>query len=224
METSTPQCIEINPSKTAVGSVIWLHGLGADGSDFVPLVPELKLPASLPIRFIFPNAPMLPVTVNNGYVMPAWFDIYGMGMDQKIDQAGILKSADYLESLIKKEEERGIPANKIVLAGFSQGAVIAMTAGLRYPKHLGGVLALSGYLPLTDKILAESSPANRTTPFFIAHGTSDTVVPYFLGQHTYNVLQKNNYPASFHSYPMAHSVCGEEIVDISEWLKKIFNA
>lgn len=217
-------CIEITPSQPALGSIIWLHGLGADGNDFVPIVQELQLPASLSLRFVFPNAPIMPVTINNGYRMPAWFDIVSMSIDQRIDQVGIHRSVKLLENLIEKEIKLGIPAEKIVLAGFSQGAVIALTTGLQYAKKLGGVLALSGYLPFAEQLVhADITKINRATPIFIGHGTQDNVVPCALGQMGYELLNKHQYSVTWHSYSMPHSVCGSEIADIAKWLKAIFD-
>lgn len=216
-------CIEINPKQSAIGSVIWLHGLGADGNDFVPIVPELNLGDNFPIRFIFPNAPLMPVSVNNGYVMPAWFDIYSMSIDQRIDVEGMQRSVKLLEQLIEKEIKLGTPADKIILAGFSQGAVIALTTGLQYAKKLAGIIALSGYLPFAEKLLSsKASKDNQTTPIFIGHGTDDPIVPIVLGETIGAILKKYNYPVSWHNYSMAHSVCMEEIQDIGNWIKKCF--
>lgn len=215
-------CIEVNPALPPVASVIWLHGLGADGNDFVPIVPELRLPASMPIRFVFPNAPSRPVTVNNGYVMPAWFDIISLNIDRTIDRQGIESSVKLLERYIEKEIELGVPAEKIILAGFSQGAVIALTTGLRYTQKLGGILALSGYLPFADEVIsAKNSVLNQSTPIFLAHGTEDQVVPFVLGQSVAAFLKQHHYPVSWHTYRVPHSVCSEEINDISAWLQKV---
>jgi phospholipase/carboxylesterase len=216
-------CIEINPSSPAIASVIWLHGLGADGNDFVPIIPELNLDNNFPIRFVFPNAPSMPVTVNNGYVMPAWYDIYSMSIDQRIDWEGIQRSVKLVDNLIEKEIKSGIPSEKIILAGFSQGAVIALTTGLRHTKKLAGILALSGYLPFAEKIIsAEQSKTNQSTPIFLGHGTEDAIVPVILGEAICSFLKKHHYPVSWHSYAMAHAVCRDEIRDIAEWLKKCF--
>jgi len=216
-------CIEINPSLPAIGSVIWLHGLGADGNDFVPIVPDLNLSDKFPIRFVFPNAPSIPVTVNNGYVMPAWFDIYSMSIDQRIDWEGIQRSVKLLENIIEKEIKSNIPSEKIILAGFSQGAVIALATGLNYSKKLAGILALSGFLPFAGKITSsDQSAINQSTPIFLGHGTEDPIVPIRLGEAMCALLKENHYPISWHSYTMAHSVCMEEIRDISEWLKQCF--
>lgn len=214
-------CTEINPEEKAIGSVIWLHGLGADGSDFVPIAKELNLPKNLPLRFIFPDAPLQPVTLNNGYVMRAWYDIYSMALDQKFDHEGIQRSVKLLEHLIQREEELGIPTDKIILAGFSQGAVVALTTGITYSKKLAGIIALSGYLPDAEKILAKAH-ANQKTPFFVAHGNEDSVVPFFLGTMIADVLRQHDYPVELHQYAMMHSVCAREIQDIATWIKKIF--
>ena len=220
-KTNDSNYIEINPDTRAKCSVIWLHGLGADGSDFVPIVSELMLPESLGVRFIFPHAPIMPVTINQGYRMRAWFDIYDLAIAGKIDGEGIARSVRTVETLIEREKESGIPTNKIILAGFSQGAVITLATGLRYADNLGGLLALSGYLPHAEELLLNASDANKSTPIFIAHGTEDPIVPYMLGEATYLALKQAHYPVSWHAYPMQHSVCAEEVIDISAWMKKI---
>ncbi len=216
IEINKLDCVVLEPASKATHAVIWLHGLGADANDFIPLVKELRLPDT--IRFIFPNAPVMPVSINQGYPMPAWFDIYCDRIISKIDDNGILKSTVTIQGLIDGEIQRGIPANKIILAGFSQGALIAMTAGLNYPETIGGVIALSGYLPI-DCL----TPPNdtRQTPVFIAHGTQDNVVPFSLGETSYQLLKTHGYPVDWHSYPMTHTVCSEEVVDISQWMQKI---
>lgn len=213
-------CIEIYPDSPVKKSVIWLHGLGADGHDFVPIVPELQLPDALGVRFLFPHAPVMPVTINQGYRMRAWFDIYDAAIAGKIDEAGIKRSIRTVEALILREIERGIPAESIMLAGFSQGAVIALLTGLHHDMPLSGIIALSGYLPHAETILAHAHSANSETPIFIAHGTEDAVVPYMLGEATYLALKKANYPASLHTYAMPHSVCPDEIADISQWMQQ----
>lgn len=218
INTALLKNIEIETTTPIKKSVIWLHGLGADGTDFVPIVPELSLPAHMGIRFIFPHAPTMPVTINNGYIMPAWFDIYEVSIASKIDETGIYKSVKSVEALIKKEEDRGVDSKDIILAGFSQGGVIALTAGLCYPKPLGGIIALSTYLPVAKKIIQEKSPVNDHIPIFIAHGTEDTIVPYALGKTTYVSLKQAGYLIEWRSYSMPHSVCPEEIKDISLWL------
>src|SRR3990167_2308807 len=208
---TTLSSIEINPSTLANSSVIWLHGLGADGNDFVPIIPELGLPADLPVRFIFPNAPKKPVTINNGYVMPAWYDIVSLNIDQRADQVGLTNSVKLIEQFIDNEIKLGISSEKIILAGFSQGAVIALTTGLCCQKKLGGVIALSGYLPFAQELSKKRSSINQDMPIFVAHGTEDSVVPYALGENTCDFLKTHHYPVSWHSYSMPHSVCIEEI-------------
>lgn len=211
--------IEIETGTPAKKSVIWLHGLGADGSDFVPIVPELHLPKDLNVRFIFPHAPIMPITINNGYEMRAWYDILSLSINTHVDITGITKSMSLVEQLINKEVERGIATSDIILAGFSQGAAIALTTGLCYSKPLAGILALSGYLPLPNETLEKANGVNRQTPLFIAHGTEDPIVPYALGKATYVALQQAGYKASWHSYQMPHSVCAAEIQDMSQWLQ-----
>ncbi len=217
-------CIEIEPAHPAKRSLIWLHGLGADGSDFVPIVPELKLPSVAGMRFIFPHAPIMPVTLNQGYEMRAWFDIYTIAMDAKIDASGIARSVNSIEKLIERETARGIATNNIILAGFSQGAAIALNTGLFFAKPLAGIIALSGFLPLANDILKKASTANRHIPIFLAHGTEDPIVPYALGKTTYVTLKQAGYSIDWHSYAMAHSVCEAEINDLSKWLRILSDA
>lgn len=212
--------IEMNPQTQPIGSVIWLHGLGADGSDFVPIVQELNLPATLPIRFVFPNAPTMPVTINNGFVMRAWYDILSFSIENHADHTGIQTSTQKIYELIEHEKNLGIPANKIILAGFSQGAVIALTTGLSYPEQLGGIIALSGYLPNADQILQQS--AHPSLPIFLGHGIEDPIVPSALGESAFHLLQKSHSAIEWHIYRMAHSVCAEEIIDIKQFLMKIY--
>lgn len=214
--------VEVLPDVSAKGSVIWLHGLGANGHDFASIVPQLHLPAHLPLRFVFPHAPLKPVTINNGHIMRAWFDIYSMRINQRIDQTGIADSVNLLDQLIRNEHAKGIPTEKIILGGFSQGAVIALMAGLSYPQKLAGVIALSGYLPNAAQVLMNRSQANQAIPVFLAHGTEDTIVPFMLGQTTATALEKQGLPVTWHSYKMSHSVCAVEVRDIAEWLELIF--
>jgi phospholipase/carboxylesterase len=216
--------IELDSPTPAKHSVIWLHGLGASGDDFVPIVPELQLPKELAVRFIFPHAPVSPVTINNGYEMPAWYDITGLQLDSVIDKNGILASIALIEELIQREMTRGIDANNIILGGFSQGAVMALTLGLRRTTPLRGIIALSGYFPLAAETLQLMNDATRNTPLFVAHGTEDAVVPYALGTMTYMTLKEAHCQVSWHAYPMGHSVCGEEIHDIGKWLEKVLGA
>lgn len=203
-------------------SIIWLHGLGADGNDFSQIAHELDLPERLNLRFIFPHAPAIPVSINNGTIMPAWFDIHPNGIHTNIDAAGIQQSVSRINQFIEDEESRGIPPENIMLAGFSQGAVIALTTGILYPKRLAGIIALSGLLPEPESLFKQASPANRDIPIFIAHGSQDTLVPEALGQAAYHSLIQAGYPAKWHSYPMAHSVCADEIADISNFIQKIW--
>jgi phospholipase/carboxylesterase len=197
-----------------------LHGLGADANDFVSIPRELNLPADIDMRFIFPNAPYIPITISNGYEMRAWYDIYGIAIDAKTDSEGIKRSAVHIEKLIEKELEHGIPSSNIFLAGFSQGAAIALTTGIRYHKPLAGIIALSGYLPLAQDLSKDANPANQNLPIFLAHGSLDPVVPYGLGLASQTVLKNAGYPVSWHTYPIAHNVCQEEINDISGWLRE----
>ncbi len=223
-KTNNAEYIELTPRTPAIGSVIWLHGLGADGHDFEAIVPELKLPPSLPLRFIFPHAPVRPVTINNGFAMRAWFDIYSMNINQRIDEEGIRASVNIVHSLIENEKRLGILTKNIVLAGFSQGSVIALSTGLSYPEPLAGVIALSGFLPHAENIIAGVREYDRSLPIFIAHGNQDTVVPCMLGKMTADVLTNAGYPVTWREYDMAHSVCGEEVNDISGWLKTVMPA
>lgn len=197
-------------------SIIWLHGLGADGQDFVPIVDELSLPVT--VRFIFPHAPQRPVTINGGYVMRAWYDISGSAIDTQQDEAGIRASQAAIEALIAQEVARGIAPDHIFLAGFSQGGAIALHTALRQVVPLGGVLALSCYLPLVDRASSEVVPDTRSSPIFMAHGRSDTVVPYALGLASRDELVKLGYAVEWREYPMQHSVCEQELRDIESWL------
>lgn len=197
-------------------TVIWLHGLGADGYDFEPIVPELRL--TLPVRFVFPHAPVRSVTINGGMAMRAWYDILGFDRKAAEDAAGIRASAAAITELIDSEVERGMPADRIVLAGFSQGGAIALQTALREPRALGGVLALSTYLPLASSLAAERSAANAGVPIFMAHGTADNVLPLALGESSRRALEALAYRVEWHVYPMPHSVCVEEIGDIGAWL------
>jgi phospholipase/carboxylesterase len=210
--------VETAPSPTA--AVIWMHGLGADGRDFEPIVPELALPAALSIRFIFPHAPVRPVTLNNGMAMPAWYDIFELG-GGKEDGEGLRASQAAVEALIAQEEARGIVAGRIVLAGFSQGGAVAFQTGLRHPQRLAGLMALSTYLPLAGTVEAERHIANRDLPVFMAHGSADPMISIGRAQESKKMLEALGYPVEWHEYPMPHSVCPQEIVDISGWLARI---
>ena len=213
--------VELETGPNPKGSVIWLHGLGADGHDFEPIVPELRLPPELPLRFIFPHAPVRPVTMNGGYPMRAWFDIVKIGLHQPRDLAGMQASRAMIEALIAREGERGIPAGRTVLAGFSQGGAVALFSGLQHADKLAGIMALSTYLPLGEGMDVAISPANALTPVFYGHGTQDPVVPLQLGEHTRNWLTQQGCMVSWHTYPMPHSVSAEEILHIRAWLLSV---
>ena len=199
-------------------SVIWLHGLGADGHDFEPIVPELMLPPNVNIRFIFPHAPLQPVTINGGMVMRAWYDILSMEIAREIDEAGIERSAAQVRKLVDREIERGIASDNIILAGFSQGGAIALHTGLAYEKPLLGILALSTYVPMPDGVTDETGQANSAVPIFMGHGTHDPVVPVQLGRQSYDYLRSRGYDVEWHTYPMQHSVNMEEIRDVGDWM------
>jgi phospholipase/carboxylesterase len=220
LQAEALQAIEIETKPRPTHSVIWLHGLGADGNDFVPIVQELALPP-VGIRFVFPHAPMRPVTINGGFVMRAWYDITGQDMTRKEDELGLRQSQKMIEQLLAKEIARGVPQNRIVLAGFSQGGVIALQTGLRQPQRLAGVMSLSAYLALGAKLDQERNAANNATPIFLGHGTQDGIVPLALGTATRDRLVKLGYDLDWHQYPMAHSVCAEELQDISAWLARV---
>jgi phospholipase/carboxylesterase len=220
---SEVESVEIETGSGAVqGSVIWLHGLGADGHDFEPIVPELRLPADLGLRFVFPHAPIQPVTLNGGMAMRAWFDILTLDRGGLEDEAGIRASAEILEQLIAREQERGIAANKIVVAGFSQGGAIALHAGLRSGQTLGGIMALSTYLPIKSAFADEVVLSD--VPILMAHGSLDPVLPMALGRESADLLLANDFKVEWHDYQMAHSVCAEEIDDIRAWLLSIYAA
>ncbi|HJV60964.1 MAG TPA: carboxylesterase [Albitalea sp.] len=208
--------IETGPQPTA--SIIILHGLGADGNDFVPFADELDLESVGPVRWIFPHAPTMPVTINNGYVMRAWYDIFGMELVQREDEAGLRRSMAMVNGLVDAERARGIAADRIVLGGFSQGCAMALLAGLRYPERLAGLVGMSGYLPLASSLAAERSAANADLPIFMAHGRLDPVVPFQRAVASREVLAALGYGVEWHEYPMPHSVCGEEVADLNRWL------
>ena len=219
--TSLLPYVELESASQPSAAVIWLHGLGADGHDFASLVPELDLAGCPPIRFVFPHAPSMPVTVNGGYVMPAWYDILGPNLVSQQDAAGIQASERAIVALIAHEVARGIPAERIVLAGFSQGCAMALHTGLRLPQRLAGIMALSGYLPLADRITAERHAANAQTPVFMAHGTQDPVVAIARGEASRDALAALGQPVAWHSYPMPHSLHPQEIFDISAFLAQV---
>ncbi len=222
------QTVEIQTGSDPDGSIIWLHGLGADGHDFEPIVPELQLPAGLSLRFVFPHAPVRPVTINGGMAMRAWYDIYSLDRGGAVDEQGIRDSGGIATSLVRREQERGIAADRIVLAGFSQGGAIALHAALRYPEKLAGLMALSTYLPLGSHLDSEviDNPAavNKDIPIFMAHGTFDPVLPMQMGSDSRDLLQDRGFAIEWHDYPMAHAVCAEEIAHIRGWLLGVFGA
>ena len=220
MTTLLPR-VELESAPKPTSAVIWLHGLGADGHDFAGLVPELELSSCPPIRFVFPHAPSMPVTVNGGYVMPAWYDILGPNLVSQQDAAGIQASERAIVALIAHEVARGIPDERIVLAGFSQGCAMALHTGLRLPQRLAGIMALSGYLPLADRLAAERHAANARTPVFMAHGTQDPVVVLARGEASRDALATLGQPVQWHSYPMPHSLHPREIADISAFLAQV---
>ena len=212
--------LELATGPSPSASVIWLHGLGADGHDFEPIVPELRLPPSLQVRFVFPHAPVRPVTLNNGMRMRAWYDILQLGGGAE-DERGIRESESKIRALIQDEIDRGINASRIVLAGFSQGGAIALQTSLRYSSPLAGVLALSTYLPLAGTLRAEMGEANRSVPIFMAHGEYDDIIPLARAEQSARALKDAGYTVDWHTYPMPHSVCPEEIAHIAAFLRKV---
>jgi phospholipase/carboxylesterase len=210
--------IELTTGPDPVGTVIWLHGLGADGWDFVPIVRELPLPEDLHIRFIFPHAPMRPVTINNGMEMRAWYDIAMNDIARLPDERGIRESQAGVEQLIARERGRGMPSERIVLTGFSQGGAIALQAGLRHASKLAGIVALSTYLPLEESLDAEAASANKSTPIFMGHGSEDAIVPLRLADMSRAALERRGYRVAWHTWPMPHAVCGEEIEALAQFL------
>jgi phospholipase/carboxylesterase len=218
--TQLLQTIEVETGKQPDAAVIWLHGLGADGRDFEPVVPELRLPQRLSLRFVFPHAPIRPVTLNQGMRMRAWYDILQLGGGRE-DDPGIRASQKSLEDLIAREGSRGIAPGRVVLAGFSQGGAIALQTALRYGERLAGTLALSTYLPLAATLAAERNPANRDLPIFMAHGWQDPMIPVDRARASRDALTQLGYAVEWHEYPMQHSVCLEEISDIAAWLTRV---
>ncbi len=214
----TLPAIEFETSSNPVYSVIWLHGLGADGNDFVPVAKALNLPD---MRFVFPHAPVRPVTLNGGYAMRAWYDIYALDLKSGEDREGILESRMRICDLIEREKGRGIDADRIFLAGFSQGGATALYSGLLHPEKLAGILALSTYLPLADTVAREAHPANSATPVFMAHGIMDEIIPVASGLASKNALERLGHDVEWHRYDMAHAVCQEEIEDIAAWFIRI---
>jgi len=217
---SLPETLEIETRPNPDAAVIWLHGLGADGSDFVPIVPALVLPTRLAVRFVFPHAPVRPVTINMGMRMRAWYDVYELGGGSE-DEAGIRASQALLEALVARERERGVAARRIVLAGFSQGGAIALQTGLRHPERLAGILALSTWLPLAGTLAAERHEANADVPLLIAHGTTDEMIALGRAERSRDRLVELGYTPEWHEYPMGHEVCTEEIETIGAWLGRV---
>ena len=214
----SPEAVVLEPSSKPTAAVIWLHGLGADGHDFVPIVEELDLPAGLPVRFIFPHAPVRPVTINGGMRMRAWYDISPDMRRQ--DETGIRESARTVEGFLEHEIAAGVPSDRIVLAGFSQGGAITLHTGLRYPQPLAGLLALSTYLPLPEQYAAEARPERKDTPILMCHGQYDPMLPLQLGAWSRDVLKQGGYDVTWREYPMQHAVCAEQIADIGAWLRE----
>jgi phospholipase/carboxylesterase len=221
MPTELLPSVELATGDAPIATVIWLHGLGADGNDFVPIVPELRLPSSLAVRFIFPHAPVRPVTINNNMRMRAWYDIAAPDLNNRADLAGVTQSQRQVEALIANERSRGMAASSIVLAGFSQGGVIALHTGLRHAERLGGIMALSCYLVAADSLATQASQANRDVPIFMAHGTGDPVVKLQWGDASRQALEASGHGVEWHTYRMEHSVCAEEVRDISVWLQRV---
>ena len=217
MSATLLERVVLEPASDATHSVIWMHGLGADGHDFVPVVKELDLPRELAVRFIFPHAPAIPVTINNGMVMPAWYDILAMDFDRREDADGVLLSTRRLEALIAQEKAAGVPAERIVVAGFSQGGAIALHTGLRHPERLAGIMALSTYMVRGDTLETERHAANADVPILQCHGTQDPMVPCARGEAAREQLTGLGYAVDWHTYPMQHQVCMEEIAEVRRW-------
>ena len=215
------ETLEVETAPSPRAAAIWMHGLGADGYDFVDIPPVLRLPESVAVRFVFPHAPMQPVTINGGMVMRSWYDIRPDAGVRREDEPGLRQSQRRVEALIAREKARGVAASRIVLAGFSQGGAMALQTGLRHPERLAGIMALSCYLPLADLVAAEASAANRDVPIFLAHGTHDPLIPLARAQRSYEILTGLGYRVEWHDYPMPHSVCDAEIQEIGAWLARI---
>ena len=219
----SPDAVIIQPPAVADASVIWLHGLGADGHDFEPVVPHLGAAVTERTRFLFPHAPERPVTINGGYVMRAWYDVLDADISRRADAAGVHESESILHGYIDAEIASGIPPERIVVAGFSQGGAIVLHGGLRYPQRLAGILGISCYLPLSDGMAEVVAPANAKTPMFMAHGSEDPVIPVGAGEQSRDYLKNLDYDIEWHTYPVPHSVCLEEIEDIGRWLSRVLS-
>jgi phospholipase/carboxylesterase len=214
--------VEVNPSQPPTSCVIWLHGLGDSGHGFAPIVPEFHLPDTMAVRFIFPHAPERPITINNNMRMRAWYDIKSLDFKSRADKEGVCESAALVEQLIEAEISRGIPANRILLAGFSQGGVIALHLSTRCQYKLAGVMALSTYMNDSESLAQQATDANKDTEFMVAHGSQDEVVPMAMGKAAYDALTEQGFNASWKTYPMQHNVCGEEVADIAAFLCRVF--
>jgi phospholipase/carboxylesterase len=218
LSAETLETIEIETAPDPRASIIWMHGLGADGNDFAPLANEIALPVA--VRYIFPHAPMMPVSINDGYVMRAWYDISDAVIRSE-DELGVRASQQSVEVLLAREKSRGIGASRIVLAGFSQGGAIALHTGLRHGERLAGIMALSTYVPLADQLATEAHPANRAVPIFMAHGTADPMIAFARAQASRELLLQQGYAVEWHEYRMQHAVCPQEIADIGAWLGRV---
>ena len=224
MSVALLESLEVETAPNPDAAVVWMHGLGADGHDFEPIVPELRLPATTRIRFVFPHAPLRPVTINQGHVMRAWYDIRALAGVRREDEAGVRQSARQIEALLARERQRGIAPRRIVIAGFSQGGAMALHVGLRHPDRLAGILALSCYLPLANTLDTELSPANRDVPIFWAHGLHDPMIPQAMAELGRAQLGELGYQIDWHQYPIPHSVSAEEIADVARWLERVLAA
>jgi phospholipase/carboxylesterase len=217
----TLQVLEAQTGDAPVATILIMHGLGADGRDFIPIAEQLDLSSIGPVRFLFPSAPEIPVTINGGYVMPAWYDILAADLVRREDEAGLRQSQAAIEAVIAHETSRGMPANRIVVAGFSQGCAMALMVGLRHAEALAGIVGMSGYLPLADTVAAERSAANQSTPIFMGHGTHDGVVALPRAEASRDALAALGYTVDWHEYPMEHSVCPQEVADLEAWLLRV---
>ena len=217
------ECVEHETGAAPTWSIVWLHGLGADGHDFEPIVPELQLPATLPVRFVFPHAPVQAVTINGGARMRAWYDVYALDGVRREDETGVRASQARVEALLARENARGVAAPRIVLAGFSQGGAIALQTGLRHGERLAGIMALSTYLPLASSVAKEASAANRDVPIFMAHGVYDDLIPLARAAASRDALVAAGYRVEWHEYRMQHAVCAEEIADVARWLRTLLS-
>jgi phospholipase/carboxylesterase len=220
--TDVLEAVELETGPDPRASVIWMHGLGADGHDFVPVVPELRLHSSLPVRFVFPHAPLIPVTINDGMVMRAWYDLVPEGGERLAVESHLRASQKRVEALIERERQRGIAPGHLVLAGFSQGGAMALHTGLRYPETLAGIMALSTFLPLAEHVASEADPANRHVPILMAHGLFDELIPPSRGRAARDLLTRLGYRVTWREYRMPHSVCPEEIADVAAWLRLVW--